>query len=164
PGLRLRARRPESLPVKGRPGVTPTPAEVALRRSVVGAALLAGTALLLGGCGTLRNHFGGTGGTPGGEKRVYGGVLLDAAVASQALRGTKSLPDGIFAAADLPTSAVADTLLLPWTLRAARRKGAAASGPALGVQQEPTPAVAPEVFPPPRLVPQPAPPEEARPR
>jgi uncharacterized protein YceK len=87
------------------------------------------TGLLLSGCGTMANLSDGYG---PGEKKVFGGVRLDADYGS-AYAGWTNHPDGfvysVYAlstacamACDLPFSAIGDTLTLPWTLTAAPSK------------------------------------------
>jgi uncharacterized protein YceK len=94
--------------------------------------VLAACVVSLSGCATVLNCTDPHGGA-GGEKRVYGGVLLDAAIAYKAVGGpAPSCSDwgldrpaawvGIWAALDLPLSAVADTLTLPFTVAAALQK------------------------------------------
>jgi uncharacterized protein YceK len=78
----------------------------------------------LGGCGTVENIVSMG---PAGEDhlRVYGGVRRDLEVAHDCAahpeNQTNGVPDAVCTATerialDLPLSAVADTLTLPWTL------------------------------------------------
>jgi uncharacterized protein YceK len=82
----------------------------------------------LAGCGTIANLSDQSG---PGEKKVYGGVRLDAKLAS-GYAGYAARSDGVYSlfaagtacalAADLPVSALADTLTLPCTLMPAAKK------------------------------------------
>src|SRR5262249_16905247 len=104
-----------------------------MNRRVVGAVLALAAIYSVSGCGSFLNiaYF-----TPiEGGGRMYGGVSLDAEEGTKYIRKTFSSdpaqddgPDkskpvmlalGVyFLAIDLPLSAVADTLALPWTIRA----------------------------------------------
>jgi len=117
------------------------------------------TALLLpvaaGGCGTLYNHeIGPCPKHRDGMFRVYGGVRKDLEEAASAcdpapgepgptLARVALIPLGAaFLAVDLPLCAVADTLALPVTVRAAmeRSRDATETGNAVGpgtVEQDP---------------------------
>jgi len=80
-------------------------------------ALLAASAVWLSGCGTVANTSGMT---REGRMLVYGGVRADVrGFQDAASRG--DLPALTFCAADLPLSAVADTLTIPWTIAASGR-------------------------------------------
>ena len=90
-------------------------------------AVLAGCVVWLSGCGTVLNCTDPHGGA-GGEKRVYGGVLIDTTVAYQVAAGSglslgrPAALIGVWAVLDLPFSVVADTLTLPFTFAATLQK------------------------------------------
>jgi uncharacterized protein YceK len=100
-----------------------------MARSGSAAALAILAAAWLGGCGTMANlseEFGPA------EKKVFGGVRLDASYGT----GYAAYPNhsegfvySVYAAstacamaADIPLSAIGDTLTLPWTLTAPAKK------------------------------------------
>lgn len=85
-------------------------------------AILVTTAI--SGCGTMGNMWSCC---VGGPHRIYGGVMLDAEAASESgskaleTKGLESLGHVAgavcYGAIDLPLSAIADTLMLPITIR-----------------------------------------------
>src|SRR4051794_8874672 len=104
-----------------------------MNRKVVGAVLALAAICSVSGCGSMLNTLYFAPMEGGG--RMYGGVSLDAEQGSKYIRNTFSsdqAPDNgsdkskpvmlalgvYFLAIDLPLSAVADTLTLPWTIRA----------------------------------------------
>jgi len=111
-----------------------------MARAAVGVALAAGVALVLSGCGTMFNMRGPD--DPSNEsyadimprESVYGGVRLgamqtwamtfgllvepDVPLVLGVAAEVDSLPYTFLGLVDLPLSAVADTLTLPWTIHA----------------------------------------------
>lgn len=106
-------------------------------------------ALLTVGCMSVANHSPYFCPNEATRERVYGGVLLDVEGAGAALgavaRGEASRPlevleafwiSGVLLGIDLPLCAVADTLLLPRTIRVQQERRLAAPVPDQGSSSE----------------------------
>lgn len=104
--------------------------------------------LLSMGCGTVMNVS--SPGSPAfivGQKKVYGGVRNDAAFGVMALKGVSSnsgdvggmaasIGLALLATADLPLSAVADTVTLPITIPASLKDDSSKQPPLPSVQPD----------------------------
>lgn len=129
-------------------------AEVGMSRALVVLGL-ASAVLLSGGCMSVANHSPYFCPDEAKRERVYGGVRLDVEGAGAALgpvaRGEVSRPrevvqavwvGGVLLGVDLPLCAVADTVLLPRTLRAQRQRRLAVPPPTPPEQSQPGNALA----------------------
>lgn len=127
-------------------------------RRLFGGALIFTSLPMLYGCGTVRNFegqteapgrlecdLGGLIGPPGG-RQIYGGACFDL-VGIESLVSISSFPAGniigaYLIAVDLPLSFIADTLTLPWTIKATISRDNSKHGAELG-QAETTSSTAP---------------------
>ena len=89
------------------------------------------------GCATALNlQEKATPGVGGGEKRPFGGVRTDLEVCAASLFNPPLLPLGGLCLVDLPLSAVADTVTLPYTVSVTAKRILTTSAPEAGMKEE----------------------------